>query len=134
MARVVVIATAEIERSALESVLDPHDELHVLVPAVEQSRLDWLANDEDEARRAGERVGEQIGRAAPTDLESLEVRPDSPSQLARDAIAEHDPDRIVFAVRAGEDATWMEEDELQSLPAEIDGIPVTKLSLSEEDA
>jgi hypothetical protein len=130
MARVVVIASAEIDRTALASVLDPDDELHVLVPAVEQSRLDWLANDEDEARARAQQVGEQIGEDAPADLASLEVKPDTPSQLVRDAIAEHDPDRVVFAVREGEQATWLEEDELGRLPAEVDGVPVTRLALT----
>ena len=129
MARVVVISSAEIQRDALESVLDADDELHVLVPAVEQSRLDWLANDEDDARAEGERVGQQIGREAPGDLSSLDVRPDSPAQLVRDAIAEHRPDRIVFAVRKGEDATWLEESELGELPPVVDGVPITRIAL-----
>jgi hypothetical protein len=134
MARVVVIASAEIDREALDTVLEPGDELHVLVPAVEQSRLDWLANDEGDARAQGERVGEQIGRDAPTELASLEVKPDSPSQLVKDAIAEHRPDRIVFAVREGDEASWLEEDELERLPSRIDGVPVTRLALTEGNA
>jgi hypothetical protein len=129
MSRVVVIASAEIDREALTSVLEPDDELHVLVPAVEQSRLAWLTNDEDDARADAERVGEQIGRAAPGDPSSVEVSPDTPSQLVRDAIAEHAPDRIVFAVREGEEATWLEEDELDEFPSEIDGIPVVRIAL-----
>ena len=129
MSRVVVIASAEIDRDALASVLGPDDELHVLVPAVEQSRLDWLANDEGDARAEAERVGEQIGRAAPGDAASLEISPDAPSQLVRDAIAEHAPDKIVFAIREGEEATWLEEDELDELPSEINGIPVVRIAL-----
>jgi hypothetical protein len=131
MARVVVIASAEIGRDALESVLEADDELHVLVPAVEQSRLAWLTSAEDKARAQAERVGEQIGRDAPAKLASLEVKPDSPSQLVRDAIAEHHPDRIVLALREGDEATWLEEDELKGLPTDIDGVPVTRLALTE---
>lgn len=131
MARVVVIASAEIGREALETVLEPDDELHVLVPAVEQSRLAWLTSAEDDARAQAERVGEQISRDAPAKLASLEVKPDSPSQLVRDAIAEHNPDRIVLALREGDEATWLEEKELTRLPAEIDGVPVTRLALTE---
>lgn len=134
MARVVVIASAEIDREALDTVLEPGDELHVLVPAVEQSRLAWLTSAEDKARAQAERVGEQIGRDAPAELASLEVKPDSPSQVVRDAIAEHHPDRIVLALREGDEATWLEEAELDRLPSEIDGIPVTRLALTEGDA
>jgi NAD(P)-dependent dehydrogenase (short-subunit alcohol dehydrogenase family) len=134
MTRVVVIASAEIGREALEAVLEPDDELHVLVPAVEQSRLAWLTSAEDDARAKAERVGEQIGRDAPAKLASLEVKPDSPSQVVRDAIAEHHPDRIVLALREGDEATWLEEAELDRLPSEIDGVPVTRLALTEGDA
>jgi hypothetical protein len=49
----------------------------------------------------------------------------------RDAIAEHDPDRIVLALREGDEATWLEEDGLRGLPSEIDGVPVTRLALTE---
>ena len=46
MARIVVVASSELDRDALASILEPDDELHVVVAAVEQSRLQWLANDE----------------------------------------------------------------------------------------
>lgn len=134
MARVVVIASAEIDREALETVLEPDDELHVLVSAVEQSRLAWLTSAEDKARTQAERVGEQIGRDAPAKLASLEVKPDAPSQLVRDAIAEHHPERIVLALREGDEATWLEENQLDRLPSEIDGVPVTRLALTEGSA
>lgn len=65
MARVVVVASAELDRKALGDVLAPDDELHVVVPAIEQSRLQWNTNDEGAARTQAERVGEEIGRAAP---------------------------------------------------------------------
>lgn len=129
MARVVVVASAEIDREALEDVLAPDDELHIVVPAVEQSRLQWLANDEGDARAEAEQVGEQIGRTAPTDPSSVEVRPDTPSQLVLDAIAEHDPDRIIVALREGDDASWLEDGELGQVRAEIQGVPVTRVTL-----
>src|SRR5918992_4980731 len=61
MARVVVIATSELERESLDAVLEPEDELHVVVPAVEQSRLQWLANDEGDARAGAGRGGGENG-------------------------------------------------------------------------
>ncbi len=61
MARIVVVASAELDRDALASILEPDDDLHVVVAAVEQSRLQWLANDEGDARRYAEQVGEAIG-------------------------------------------------------------------------
>ena len=132
MARIVVIASAPLEREALNAILEPDDELHIVVPAVEQSRLQWLTNDEGDARAEGARVGAQIGRDATAGVASLEVKPDPPSQAARDAIAEHAPDRLVVAVREGEDATWLEEDELGRLPATLHGVPVTRIALGDE--
>jgi hypothetical protein len=35
----------------------------------------------------------------------------------------------VVALREGEDATWLEEGELDGLPAEIEGVPVVRISI-----
>ena len=124
-----VVSSSQIERDTLSDVVSADDELHVVVPAVEQSRLQWLANDEDAAREEGLAVGESIGRAAPAEPSSVDVKPDSPSQVLLDAIAEHDPDRIVVALRDGEEGSWLEVGELEELPREIDGIPVIRISI-----
>ena len=128
MRRVVVVASSEIERGQLEGVLAADDELHVVVPAVEQSRLQWLANDEDDARAEAMRVGHDIADEAPADVADVDVKPDPPSQAVLDAIAEHKPDLVVVAVREGEEATWLEEGELD-FASEIEGVPVTRLAL-----
>src|SRR5262249_54428917 len=78
------------------------DELHVAVPAVEQSR------------------------AAPAKPSSVSVKQDDPKQLVLDAIAEHRPDLVVLALREGEDATWLEKGELGAVPAQIEGVPLAR--------
>ena len=85
------------------------DELVVVAPAVEQSRLEWLTNDEGEAREQAQAVGETDRRRSARRRREVEVKPDSPSRAVLDAIAEHHPDRIVAVVRKGEDATWLED-------------------------
>ena len=129
MARVVVVTSSEIDPDTLARVVLPDDDLHVVVPAVEQSRLQWLANDEDAARRDALVVGKSVGDAAPPEPASVDVRPDAPNQVLRDAIAEHRPDRIVLALREGEGASWLEDGELDEVPGEIDGIPVVRISI-----
>ncbi|HET9438121.1 MAG TPA: hypothetical protein VFO64_07960 [Gaiellaceae bacterium] len=129
MARVVVVSTSEVDRNALAGLLEPSDELVVVVPAVEQSRLEWLANDEGDARRRAREVGESVADDAPPARTSVEVTPDVPHQAVLDAIAEHAPDRIVVALREGEDASWLEEGELARVPGEIEGVPVERLQL-----
>lgn len=127
--RVVVVSSSELARDELGQHVEPSDELYVVVPAVAQSRLQWIANDEDDARAEAEHVGDAVERAAPTDAASIEVKPDVPRQLVLDAIAEHDPDRVVVALREGEEATWLEEGELDELPDEIEGVPLIRIRL-----
>jgi hypothetical protein len=127
MARVVIVATTPVEREALADHVDPRDEIVVVAPAVEQSRLDWLANDEGDARASAQAVGETVAAEAPANASTVEVKPDAPTQVLRDAVAEHDPDRIVAVVRRGEDATWLEQD--ATIPDTIDGVPVELVEL-----
>ena len=128
MAKVVVVATTPVDPDTLVDHVDPNDELVVVVPAVEQSRLDWLANDEGRARASAQAVGEIVAAEAPTDDASdVEVKPDAPEQVVRDAVAEHHPDRIVAVVRRGEDASWLEDGD--RIPEAIDGVPVALVEL-----
>ena len=129
MARVVVVSSSQLDREALWGVVSSDDELRVVVPAVKQSRLQWLANDEDEARAEARAVGEAVAEAAPADASEVDLKPDPPHQVVRDAIAEHRPDRIVVALREGEEATWLEEGGLDELPAAIDGVPVDRIRI-----
>ena len=129
MARVVVISSSELEPELSRKVVSADDELHIVVPAVEQSRLQWLANDDGDAREDAAAIGESVATAARAEPSSVDVKPDPPRQVVLDAIAEHQPDRIVVALRDGEEATWLEDGELDELPREIDGIPVTPIRI-----
>jgi hypothetical protein len=129
MARVVVIATTDVAREALVDHVAPEDELVVVAPAVEQSRLDWLTNDEADGRARAEAVGESIAGEAPESATSVEVKPDAPSQALLDAIALHAPDRVVVALREGDDATWLEAGETRRIPSEISGVPVVLVTV-----
>ena len=79
MARIVVVATSPVDREALADHVGAEDELVVVAPAVEQSRLDWLTNDEGEARGHAQAVGEIVAEEAPADAETVEVKPDPQS-------------------------------------------------------
>jgi hypothetical protein len=129
MARVVVVSSSQLDKQALWGVVSSDDELHVVVPVVKQSRLQWLTNDEDKARAEAQAVGEAVAKDAPADASDVDVKPDSPQQVVRDAIAEHRPDRVVVALRDGEEATWLEEGGLDELPGAIDGIPVDRIRI-----
>ena len=130
MARVVVVSSMEIAPEALGDHVNADDELFVVVPAVEQSRLQWLANDESAARETAQQIGETIASDAPATATDVEVKPDVPSQVVLDTIAEHHPDRIIVVLREGEDATWLEEGELAQVPGQIAGVLVTRVAVS----
>lgn len=129
MSRVVVVASSEVDRETLAEHVEPDDELHVVVPAVEQSRLQWLTNDESDARARADEVGGEIVAEAPSSGGTVDVKRDPPAQAVLDAIAEHDPDRILVVLRTGDDATWLEQGELAQVPGEIAGIPVTRVTI-----
>ena len=127
MARIVVITTVELPENALAAHVDPDDELIVVAPAVEQSRLAWLTNDEDDARARADSVALATGAEAPSSEVSGEVTPEVPGQALVDAIREHRPDRVVVALREGEDAAWLEDGELEAVPGTFEGVPVTRI-------
>ncbi len=130
MARVVVVATSSVDRGVLAEHVEGDDELFVIAPAVEQSRLAWLTNDEGDARDQAQAVGESIAADAPPAAAAIDVKPDAPSQAVLDAIAEYRPDRIIVAVREGDDATtWLEDEELNRVPGQIAGVPVTRVEI-----
>ncbi len=129
MARVVVVSSSQLDKDALWGVVSSDDELHIVVPAVKQSRLQWLTNDEEKARAEARAVGEAVAQAAPADAPDVDVKPDPPQQVVRDAIAEHRPDRVVVALRDGEEATWLEEGGFDELPSAIDGVPVDRIRI-----
>jgi hypothetical protein len=129
MARIVVVATSPVARAELAQHVEPDDELAVVAPAVEQSRLQWLASDEDPAREQAREVAESVAARAPAEAEAVDVKPDPPSQVVLDAIAEHDPDRVLVVVRSGEDATWLESGEAGRIPDEVGGVPVALVEL-----
>lgn len=129
MARIVVLTTLDPGPAVLREVTGADDEVHVVVPAVEQSRLQWLANEEDEARAEAARIGRAVEDNAETLTTSSEHTPDAPGQALADAIREHRPDRVVVLLRAGDDAPWLEKGELARTPGMFEGVPVERLVL-----
>lgn len=129
MSRVVVVASTEVPEEALSEVISPEDDVRIVMAAVGQSRFRWLLSDEDKARAEAQEAGEAIAEAAPADPSSIQVKPDLPSQLVLDAIAEHHPEKIVLALREGEEAAWLEKGELDELPRDVEGIPVVRVSI-----
>jgi hypothetical protein len=129
MAKIVVLTSVELDQALLAEIAGPGDEVHVVVPAVEQSPLQWLTNEEDAARGVAAEVGRSVEQAVPTGATSSESKPDPPAQLLADAVREHRPDRVVVALRDGDDARWLESGELGRMPGMFEGVPVERIAV-----
>ena len=63
---VIVITTVErADETLREAIGGDIDQLHVVVPAVRQSRLDWLANADNDAIDRAKATAEQVGGTVP---------------------------------------------------------------------
>ena len=119
-----MVSTVENADEVLRGEIGDADVVKVVVPAVRQGVLDWLANDEKAIRRAddaAERTAEQLpGETAETGAGEPNV------ELAiRDALATFPADEIVVAVRPPEQEGRVESAATASAPHEsFDGVPV----------
>lgn len=131
--RVVLILTQELDHTALDELVSPGDEVHVIAPAVTQSRLQWLTNAEDQPRADAARLAEEMAAETATPIASAEERPDAPAQVVRDAIREYRPDRLVVVLRPETEAGWLESGELDRIPDEFEGVPIERHVLSKPE-
>jgi hypothetical protein len=107
------------------------DELRVVVPAVKQSRLQWLTNADDDAREEAEDAAESIADATSESVQA-EAGDSDPLQAAEDALAEFDADELVVVTRPDEEATWLEEGRAADIARSFPGLEVTRLVVSDE--
>jgi hypothetical protein len=123
---VLVVSTVEGVADRLRGELGTDvDQLKVVVPAVRQSVLDWLANDEraftaarEEAERTADRLpGETVEAGAGEADVGLAIL---------DALATFPADEIVVALHADE-APPPEEAAAETTPTLIGGVPVRRV-------
>jgi hypothetical protein len=114
--RVLVVTTGPVDEDALreevrERVSGEDAEIHVVAPAAELSRLQWLASDEDRARAKAGKVARETTEAVEEtgSVEGAEVGDPDPVQAIEDALRTFPADELIFVTRSGEDATWLEE-------------------------
>jgi len=130
---VLVISSVERPVAVLRKALgDNVDELRVVVPAVKQSRLQWLTNADDDARQEAEDTAASIDDATSDDVEA-EAGDSDPLQAAEDALAEFEADELVVVTRPDEEATWLEEGRAADIERRFPGLEVTRLVVSDED-
>lgn len=129
--RVLVVTTVPAEPSELRESISDADEIRVVAPAADVSFLEWLTNDEDEARREAEEAAERVAAAA--DDARVEVdrasQDTDAAQAIRDGLRDFPADEIVVVTRPGDDSTWL-EDETVRAALDAHAIPVRHLGLT----
>jgi hypothetical protein len=129
-----VITTVERSDEALrEAVGGDIDRLYVVVPAVHQSRLDWLANADNDAIDRAAATAEQVGENVPSDRTTSMAGDSNPLLAAADALRQFDADELVVITRPDEEAAWLEEGKRGEIAEQLHGIPLRTIELSDED-
>ena len=116
MRNVLVISTSEWPVAALRAALgDDIDELRVAVPAVHQSRVQWLTNADDDARERADDAASSIANALPSEETKASAGDSDPLLAAEDALREFAADEVVVVTRSDEEATWLEQGKVTRL-------------------
>ena len=130
---VLVITSVERPVELLREALgDDVDELRVVVPAVKQSRLQWLTNADDDAREEAEEAAASIADAT-SDAVEADAGDSDPLQAAEDALAEFEADELVVVTHPDEEATWLEEGRAADIERRFPGLKVTRLVVGDSD-
>jgi hypothetical protein len=110
--RVIVVPTASVSKELLQKVVwahaGPDAEIHVVAPASNISRLDWLTNAEDDARGEASELAERTAEAAPTDDVDATVGDSDPLQAIEDALRTFPADEVIIITLPDESASWLE--------------------------
>jgi len=130
---VLVITSVERPVELLREALgDDVDELRVVVPAVKQSRRQWLTNADDDAREEAEEAAASIADAT-SDAVEADAGDSDPLQAAEDALAEFEADELVVVTHPDEEATWLEEGRAADIERRFPGLKVTRLVVGDSD-
>jgi hypothetical protein len=125
--RILVVTTAPVQGEDLRERVRDAD-VRVVAPAADLSRLDWLANDEDEARDEAAGRAERVGRAAAPEADSVEaeIGDTDPVQAIEDALRAFPADELLLVTRRDEDAGWLEEGTAEQALARFD-LPIERV-------
>jgi len=127
---VLVVSSVEWPVEELRRVLgDDVGDVRVVVPPVNESRLAWLTNDEDDEREEAERAASSIAEAIPAERTKTTAGDPDPVQATKDALGEFSADEVVVITRPDEDATWLEEGSADRIERELGGIPVKRVTV-----
>ncbi len=129
--KLLVLSTVENAGDELSRYTDPADTIKVVVPAVRQGFLDWLANDQDAFAHA-EEVAAATAAALPGHAVRSSAGEADVALAIRDALATFAADEIIVAIRNDDDAGIVESMATKNAPhRSVDGIPVRCIVISD---
>jgi hypothetical protein len=133
--RLLVVATAPVDEETVRSEVRRHSgdgaaEVRVVAPAAELSPLQWLANEEDDARMQAERRAQQTASSAEPEAARVEasVGDPDPVQAIEDMLRDFPADELIVVTRREDEATFLEKD-VGREAFERFGLPVTHLAV-----
>ncbi len=127
-----IVSTIEFSETVVSRLVGDDVETIVVVPAVRQSRLQWLTNDEDRARETAARAATRLAEATPG--ETIEARAGDPDPILaiEDALREFDADEVLVVTRPDDQAGWLESHANAAGVAAVSGVPIRRAILDVE--
>ncbi|HEU5212545.1 MAG TPA: hypothetical protein VFU10_07220 [Gaiellaceae bacterium] len=129
---VLVVTTVPADDARLRQAIGDADEVRIVAPATMVSKLDWLTNAEDDARReaaqAADRTADALAGTANVTIDRTSQQPDPAGSIA-DALRNFDADEIVVVTSPDEQTTWL-EDETVRAAMDSTGLPVRQIQLT----
>ena len=105
--RVLVVTPVAPDPAVLARAAGADAVTQVVVPAARLSKLQWLTNEEDEARAAAA-VTADVTEASTDDRTHASVGDSDPAQAVEDALRTFPADEIVIVTRPDAEADWLE--------------------------
>ena len=131
--RVLVVATSTIGADEISEAIGDRfgegAEVRVVATPSGLSRLDWLTNQEDDARVDAAERAREVADALPMDTVEGRVGDTDPLQAIEDEVSVFEPDHIVLVTRDDEEAGWLETGAGDAARERFE-IPITHLVVS----
>jgi nucleotide-binding universal stress UspA family protein len=129
--KVLLVTTVQTDDARLLEAIGDAREVRIVAPATMVSKLAWLANDEDDARReaaqAANRTADALAGTANVTIDRTSHEAD-PAEAIADTLRNFDADDIVVVTSPDDQATWL-EDETVRAAMDSSGLPVRHIQL-----
>jgi hypothetical protein len=133
--RLLVVVSAEIDEGVLRDLVRRRGgddaEMLVVAPASGISRLDWLTNDEDNARTEAGSLAGETAAATPTEDVEARVGDSDPLKAIEDALRTFAADEILFVAGPDDQAGWPEQGAGAAAQARF-SIPVSRITVGQD--